>query len=311
MDFLGEIIALKKRDLTIITLVYVLAFIIGWVVCHYANTMYLENVNIENAIINNTIIRFFIFDIVATIVTFIFSVIFKNSSVYDAYWSLTPMVMSIWLFIENRAFGIWQILFLIVFNIWSARLTFNWINVFTGFDYEDWRYRHYRDTVPRFLWQIVNFTGIHLFPTLVVFLGMLPIFSIFSGDSDNAGPLSLIGMAVILCGVMLEHFADKSMHEFLRQQSEEPGGKRVCRNGLWNYSRHPNYFGEILIWVGVFLAMIFYDTEHWYYVVGAMAIAIMFNVVSIPLMEKRQLSRRPEYAQYKKETSRLIPWKRS
>ena len=279
---------MKKRDLMIIAIIYVVAYVIGVIACFS---------------IENTYMKFAIFDIVATIVTYVFSVIFKNSSVYDPYWSLTPMIMSIWMFVEAGAFGIWQILFLIVFNIWSMRLTINWINVFTGFDYEDWRYRHYREITPKFFWQIVNFTGIHLFPTIMVLLGMLPLFSIIEG---HVGPLSIIGMLVVLLGTTLEYLADRSMHEFLASTNDTPGSRGVCRMGLWKYSRHPNYLGEILIWVGVYLAMIFYDMEHWYFVIGAVAVAIMFNVVSIPLMEKRQLSRRPEYAQYKKETSRLI-----
>lgn len=276
---------MKKRDLAIILGIYLLAYVIGFFACRS---------------IGDTILKFFIFDVVATVVTFIFSVILKNSSVYDAYWSLTPMVMSIWLFIEAGAGSFWQILFLIVFNIWSVRLTLNWVGVFTDFSYEDWRYRKYRDETPKLFWPVVNFFGIHMMPTLVVFAGMLPLFSIAEG---NIGPRSIIGMVVELSGTALEFFADREMHAFLADDSEKGA---VCELGLWRFSRHPNYLGEVLNWTGVFLAMIFYDTTHWYYMIGFAVIFLMFNVISIPLMEKRQLARRPEYDEYRHETSRFL-----
>lgn len=303
----------KKKDLLIITAIYLLAFVVGFLV---------------SIPVDHVIWKFFIFDFIATIVTFLFSVILVNSSVYDAYWSLTPMVMSIWLFVYYEAFSGMQILFLIVFNIWSVRLTLNWVHVFTDFSYEDWRYRKFRDETPAFFWPIVNFWGIHMMPTLVVFAGMLPLFVI---ARDDIGVLSIPGMVVILLGVVLEYFADRTMHTFLEQgksdaeqaptteehyvedaeelldlDEDKPTNKGVCTVGLWRYSRHPNYLGEILVWLGVYLAMLPDAMDYWYYGVGFVAVAILFNVVSIPLMEKRQMRRREDYVNYKKETSRLL-----
>lgn len=274
----------KTKDLLFITLIYLIAYAAGVASCFF---------------IKDVIWRFFVFDSVATVVCFIFSVILKNSSVYDAYWSLTPMVMSVWLFIEFRAFSVWQLMFLLVFNLWSLRLTLNWVSVFTDFSYEDWRYRKYREETPKIFWPVVNFFGIHYMPTLLVFLGMLPLFEI---AGRGIGPWSIPGFLVMFAGISFEFFADRQMHAFL---SEKTAGK-VCTRGLWKYSRHPNYLGEITVWLGVFVSMIPYAPERWYYVIGFVGIAILFNVVSIPLMEKRQLARRPEYSEYRKRTSRLL-----
>lgn len=274
----------KLRDLGIILGIYLIAYVFGFFACNH---------------IDGLILKMFVFDTAATIVTFVFSVVLKNSSVYDAYWSVTPMVMSLWLFFSYKAFAPFQIAFLIAFNVWGVRLTANWVTVFTDFSYEDWRYRKYREETPKLFWPLVNFFGIHYIPTLVVFLGMLPMFQILE---NPLGPWSIPGIIVILCGVALEFFADREMHAFL---AEGVHGK-VCRRGLWNYSRHPNYLGEITVWLGVFLTMLPYAPEHWYFVVGFVAVALLFNIISIPLMEKRQLARRPEYAEYRKTTSRLL-----
>ncbi len=277
----------KFRDLVIIFLIYAVAYGVGFAACFW---------------VENTILKMFLFDVAATLITFIFSLIFHNSSVYDAYWSLTPMVMSIWLFVEAQAFSVWQIAFLIVFNIWSLRLTINWIIVTSGFSYEDWRYKKYREEHGPFVWFILNFFGIHFMPTFIVFAGMLPMFEIIK---HGMNALSLIGMAVILLGTAFEFFADRQMHRFL-DLSKDATVKCTCRTGLWNYSRHPNYLGEILVWWGVFLVMIPFALNCWYFVAGAVSVTLLFNVVSIPLMEKRQLKRRSDYAEYQKTTSRLL-----
>ncbi|MCQ2457084.1 MAG: DUF1295 domain-containing protein [Clostridia bacterium] len=274
----------KVKALSVIAAIYVGAYAAGFFSSFY---------------ISNVILRYFVFDIAATVFTFVFSVIFRNSSVYDPYWSLTPMLFSVMLFIEKGAASPWQIVFLCVFNLWSLRLTVNWIGTFTDFSYEDWRYRKFRDENGPFLWQFINFTGIHMVPTLVVFAGMLPIFETAEHEMNA---LSLIGDAVILFGTALEYFADRSMHAFLGKTKE----KVTCRESLWNYSRHPNYLGEISVWLGTFLVMLPYAPEKWYYGIGFVSVAVLFNVVSIPLMEKRQLSRRSDYEEYRKTVSRLL-----
>lgn len=124
----------KKKDLLTICLIYLFAFAVGALVGSKFETV---------------VTQLFVFDVFATIVVFGFSVFYHNSSVYDPYWSVAPMVMSVWLFLHERAFAPMQLLFLLVFNTWGLRLTMNWVSVFTDFQYEDWRYRHYRSTPPK------------------------------------------------------------------------------------------------------------------------------------------------------------------
>lgn len=274
----------KGKDLFFIALIYAAAFVGGW---------------FGSAFAQGELLRFFLFDLFATLITFFFSVLLKNSSVYDAYWSLTPLFMAILLFLRAGAFRPFHLLFLAAFALWSVRLTANWCAVFTDFSYEDWRYAKFRAENPPVLWFFINLFGIHLVPTLVVFGGMLPLFALAKADADAR---VLPGVILLLCGVALEFFADRQMHAHLAADQTHS----VCRRGLWRYSRHPNYLGEITVWVGVFLAMLPIVPEKWYYGVGALSVALLFCFVSVPLMEKRQLARRPQYAQYKKDTSCLL-----
>lgn len=290
----------KTRDLLVIKLMYIVAFAIGGAVCWSTNSP------IEQ--IDNLVWKMLVMDVVATIVIFACSVTWRNSSIYDPYWSVMPQLLSLWLVADRLyhgyAIGIWHWIVLLVFNVWSIRLTLNWMRTTTGLDWEDWRYRMFRDNNGPALWQFLNFTGIHMMPTLIVFVGFLPLFPIMETELTA---WSLIGDAIIVFGIALEHFADTQMAAFLRTTKE----KKVCRNGLWKYSRHPNYLGEISIWTGLFIVLMSARPELWRYGVGFVAMIILFNVVSIPMMEKRQMQRRPDYADYRRTTSRLLLWKSS
>ena len=77
--------------------------------------------------------------------------------------------------------------------------------------------------------------------------------------------------------------------------------------GLWRYSRHPNYFGEILTWWAIFILAASLDSDYIWTGVGALAITIMFILASIPMMDDREEKRRVGFAEYRRRTSMLIP----
>lgn len=96
------------------------------------------------------------------------------------------------------------------------------------------------------------------------------------------------------------------MREYLRSHKSS---SQVIRSGLWKYSRHPNYFGEILFWTGLFLIAVGCCPHQWWLTgLGPVAIVILFLSASIPIMESRQRTSKPEYSQYQRTTSVLVPW---
>jgi steroid 5-alpha reductase family enzyme len=78
--------------------------------------------------------------------------------------------------------------------------------------------------------------------------------------------------------------------------------------GLWKYYRHPNYLGEVTFWWGLYLFALAAKPSYWWMVVGPIAITLLFVFVSIPMMDKRNLERRPGYAEHMKQVSAIIPW---
>lgn len=244
------------------------------------------------------LLKTLVFDVVSTIVIWIFSLILKNSSIYDAYWSLTPFVILTYFLLTAEYVNIYHILFYVALSFWSFRLTINWITTFSNRKWEDWRYKMYRENHPK-LWPIINFFGIQMMPTLFVYSALVPAILLFA---KNASPLSLLGSSIIVVGTLLELFADRQMHSFLRTTTE----KVTCRRGLWKYSRHPNYLGEILIWVGVYCSLLLTDYSLWFTFIGIIIMLFLFIVISIPMMEKRQVNRRSDYKDYQRKTSILL-----
>lgn len=268
-----------------ITLIYVFALVASFFAFNWMANLYL---------------KFFLMDVLATIIVFIFSVIFKNTSVYDPYWTLVPWVILTYFLIKFEAYSFSNIVIYVVFSLWSWRLTINWLTTFPNLTHEDWRYTHYRDMLNPFLFQVVNFSGLHMIPTVLVYGGLLPLLVMYVNGASSL--LSLIGAAIILFGIALEFFADRQMHAFLRTTKE----RVTCKTGLWKYSRHPNYLGENAIWVGSFVAMVVALPEYWYLGIGFILMILLFEFISIPLAENHHKSRRSDYVDYVKTTSRML-----
>lgn len=278
----------------IIGLVYILALSVGLI---FFNLIIKDEFNIWN-----TILAFLVCDIIATLVIWVFTIIFKNSSFYDPYWSLVPWFFVLYMMIHFNFWSSLNIIFLIVFGLWSFRLTFNWAYTCKNLKTEDWRYEKFRNENKFFLWHIINFFGIQMMPTLIVFAGLIPALILVSFNSSFQLS-ALFGLIFIIFGTFIELVADLQMHRFLK---EKAGKKEVLQNGLWKYSRHPNYFGEITIWIGVYLTMFSISNEFWYFGIGSILMILLFNFISIPLMEKRQVKRRLDYKNYQIMTSKLI-----
>ena len=242
--------------------------------------------------------KLLIADAVCTVFVFIFSMIFKNASVYDPYWSVQPIVIVVF-FACGHMITLPSLLILISIIYWGIRLTGNWAYTFGGLKHQDWRYTKFENESGK-IYPLINLAGIHLMPTLIVYLCTLPaVFVIRNELSANAG--SVIGMAVCIGAATLQLFSDVQM-----QRYRKSGENGLIRTGLWKYARHPNYLGEILMWWGVGIQAVSVMPDHWYLLAGALANTIMFFTVSIPLADKRQ-SQKPGYAEYKAATRSLLP----
>lgn len=246
-------------------------------------------------------INLFIADVAATVVVFIFSLIFRNASVYDPYWSVQPLVILGALSFESPM-SLPKFALMLAIFVWGIRLTANWAVNFGNLNHEDWRYVMLRDKTGK-LYPIVNFLGIHMFPTVVVYLCTMPA-AVFVVRNVRPGPHVGIYVASAVCILvaMCQGIADLEMRSFRRNKTGS-----FIRTGLWKYSRHPNYLCEILMWWSVALGVVSVFPEIWMFlIIGAAVNTVMFLVISIPMADKRQ-SQKPGFEEYKKSTRMLLP----
>ena len=237
-------------------------------------------------------------DILATVVVFVFSLIFNNASVYDPYWSIQPMVIVAFYLFRVENLTPYHIALVGVVFLWGIRLTANWVYTFTGFGYQDWRYVMLKEKTKK-LYPIVNLLGIHLFPTWVVYHCIMPVVLVLEMEATMP-PYSLVFVALSLLAVVLQGVADCQMHKYRKNRTTT-----FIRTGLWKHSRHPNYLGEILMWWGVGLACCV-TTGMAMVLLGAVLNTLMFAFISIPMADKRQ-AKKDGFAEYKKQTRALLP----
>lgn len=252
------------------------------------------------------VIRILIADVIATGIVFTFSVIFNNSSIYDAYWSVAPPVIVIHLmFVFPEGNYLRQMIVLGLVSFWAVRLTLNWARGWQGLKHQDWRYTNISNKTGKLYWP-VSFLGIHLMPTLFVFMGCLPLWHIFS-SAEPINIFDLIAFTITFAAILVEWISDEQMIRFRKNRKPE----QFIKNGLWAYSRHPNYLGEIVFWIGIFLFALSSNgvTNSSVYPssIGLFSMIILFNFISIPMMEKRNLERKPDYSEYVKTVPALFP----
>lgn len=245
-------------------------------------------------------------DVAATLVIFAFSFRFGNSSFYDAYWSVAPPLVALWFSFAPGAQGVpaRQALVLALVLLWAIRLTANWARGWSGLDHEDWRYVDLRHKAGPAGYWLVSLVGLHGMPTAIVFLGLLPLWPALASGTRPLGWLDGVAGAVTLAGVAFEFFADNDLRRF-RLSKPPPGA--ILESGLWAWSRHPNYLGEMLFWIGLALFSLAAGGFAWWAWVGAAAMVAMFLGASIPMKENRMLERRPGYAERQRRVSLLIP----
>jgi steroid 5-alpha reductase family enzyme len=276
----------KFISLLVVLVVYLVSFAAGAIVL----------ITLSNL---TPLLALFIANAAATCSVFIFNLLLKNASIYDPYWSVQPIfIIGFMYWRYEHSFQLPHLLILIPLAFWSFRLTINWMTGFENLKWEDWRYRRIKTNYPK-ISQLLVFTGIMMMPTILVYLGTIPFWYFL--ETQNPGIiLPAIGGLIIIIGTILELISDNQMRRFKRKTDRS----LYINEGLWKYSRHPNYLGEIMIWVGVFIA----GLENFQYlsIAGVLLIFLLFRFISIPMMEKHIMEKTPEYLDYRKKVNALF-----
>ncbi|HXP50494.1 MAG TPA: DUF1295 domain-containing protein [Bacteroidia bacterium] len=229
----------------------------------------------------------------------------KNAGVVDIFWAINFSIIAIVLCLMADGFWERKIIISLMVLIWSMRLgIYLLIRVGSHLQVEEGRYKRLREEwAPNpdrkffFFFQSQALSNIYL---------AIPFFLIAFNKKPEMSVLEFAGIAVWAISILGEAIADGQLKKFKANAANK--GK-VCDAGLWNYSRHPNYFFESMIWVGYFLISLNADYG-WLGILSPITILLLlFRVTGIPLTEQQALSSKGDaYKEYQRTTSVFVPW---
>jgi steroid 5-alpha reductase family enzyme len=227
----------------------------------------------------------------------------KDASVVDPLWGIGFVVAAVSYLLVLHGHPGRRALVLTLVCVWAVRLAAHlvWRNWGRG---EDPRYGKMRAERPGSFWWY-SYLQVFLLQALLLWLVSAPIAGAVGGGSGHElGAWDFIGLAVWLFGFFWEVVGDMQLALFKRDPANRG---RVMDKGLWRYSRHPNYFGEAVLWWGTWLVA---AGAHGYWsVYGPVLITVLLLRVSgVTLLEKNLARSKPGYEEYKARTSSFVPW---
>ncbi|MCH8519215.1 MAG: DUF1295 domain-containing protein [Nanoarchaeota archaeon] len=233
---------------------------------------------------------------------------YTNDSEVDIIWGFSPIVFVSIFYVFSQQTLIHTVLTILVY-LWGIRL---FLTIFskhqnTHFK-EDKRYTEMKKSwnQNKFLFNLRRFLQIYVLQFILSLILVSPIlvFMYYLNQINEFNQLMFtVGGIIMFIGLVIEHFADLQLKDFIKKKDSHM--KSICDIGLWNYSRHPNYFGESLFWLGV--AILIIPITYLGFISWAMITFLLLFVSGIPTAE-RGFKGNEEFEQYKKEVSPFIPW---
>ncbi|MCX6408965.1 MAG: DUF1295 domain-containing protein [Actinobacteria bacterium] len=235
------------------------------------------------------------------IITWVVSLVLRDASVVDPVWPLAFIAVAITALIAGGGDEGRRILIACVVAIWGARLSIHLLvrNAGKG---EDFRYAAMRAKHGRRFW-LTSLVTVFLLQGLLVWVVSLPV-QLSAIPDRPLGWLAIVGAIVWVLGVAFEAMGDAQLTRF---KANPASRGQVLDTGLWRYTRHPNYFGDFLVWWGIFLIAAESGAGAWGFAGPLLMTLLLVKVSGAGLLEKDIVVRRPGYADYVRRTSGFIP----
>ncbi len=237
-------------------------------------------------------------------VGWLLSLVYKNVTVVDSLWGL-GFVLIAWI-----SFGLTEgyvgrkILIGVITTAWGLRLSVHltWRNWGKG---EDPRYGSWRQASGERFWIISLFKVFLLQALFLCVIALAVQYSQIPSQPAHFTGFDIAGLIIWLIGFGFESVSDWQLARF---KTDVANKGKVMDRGLWAYSRHPNYFGECLIWWGIFFIALSTPNSGWTIISPLVITAVLLKMTGIPLMEKTIVDTRPAYRDYIRRTPAFIPW---
>jgi steroid 5-alpha reductase family enzyme len=233
-------------------------------------------------------------------IVFVIALIKKDNSIVDIFWGLGFVLIAI-LTMQRGVPGLRGLIYLLV-CLWGLRLA---VHIFIrnqgrgeDFRYARWRKNWGKWFIPRSYLQIFMLQG------LMMLIIAYPIVVVAAAPIEPVGIVALFGILIWIIGFYFEALGDYQLMRF-KKNSENKG--KIIRSGLWRYTRHPNYFGEVVMWWGVFLLAL--PVQYgWTTIISPIVITfLLLKISGVPMLEKKYEGS-VQFEIYKQQTNQFFPW---
>lgn len=227
----------------------------------------------------------------------------KNNSIVDSFWGPGFLVVAVVTFLLTQYRGQRAILITALVVIWAIRL-FTHITIRNWNKPEDFRYINMRKRWGTHFPLLKAYLHVFLLQGVLLFIISVTIISGNSNPDQTIGLPAILGLLLWIIGFFFEAIGDRQLTEF-KAKPENKG--KLMTQGLWSYTRHPNYFGEAVQWWGIFLIAVTSLGELWLIISPLVITGLLLFVSGVPLLEKKYKDR-PDFQAYSRRTAKFFPW---
>lgn len=233
-------------------------------------------------------------------VWFVISLLIKRNDIADIAWGLGFVGVVIFLFI-TQAQTLQSTIVYILTIIWGIRLAIH-IGVRSKGKPEDFRYKKWRDEWGKYF-VLRSYLQVYLLQGFFMWIISLPIIVVSMAQNQVISPFILSGSIVWLIGFAFESIGDYQLMLFIKHKQNKSD---IMQTGLWKYTRHPNYFGEVLVWWGIFIMVLPLEYGIWTIISPITISFLLLYVSGIPMLEAKYKDHQA-FQDYKKRTSAFFP----
>jgi steroid 5-alpha reductase family enzyme len=228
----------------------------------------------------------------------------KNAAIVDIFWAVGFILIAWMTFFITNGYVVRKLILTGAVTLWGLRLSIHLFLRNFGMP-EDRRYAAMRRNRGKQFWWRSLFEIFLLQAVLLWLISLTIQIGQVSAFPDRVGKIEIVGIVVSLIGFAFESVSDYQLSAF----KSDPANKgKVMDKGLWRYSRHPNYFGETLVWWGIFLICLSVPGGIGTLISPVLITFLLLKVSGVALTEKTISSRRPGYHEYIRRTSSFVPW---
>ncbi len=234
-------------------------------------------------------------------IIWLISLVIKDSSIVDIFWGSGFVVLAWFYNFASDGYGTRQLLLAIIVTLWGLRLSgyIGWRNIGKG---EDFRYQKWRAEAGRSWWW-KSYFRVYVLQGVILWIVASPLLAANFYDTNHLNLMDFVGVLLWAIGLFFETVGDYQLAHF----KANPANKgKVMDQGLWRYTRHPNYFGDAVVWWG-FWAIALAAGGFWTIYSPIIMTFFLMKVSGVALLEKTLIESKPQYADYIQRTNAFFP----